>query len=233
MSDALQYTMFQDVFFPSDNGDADGTNFARNLLLAKELRYQPLMNTKIRETSIVIFDFETTGLRAETDRIIEIGGLKITRGRPMQEFQTLVKVPMSLSQEITKITGITDEMLTDCPTIEEVLKDFLSFIDGSIIAAHNADFDMAVLTAECTRLGIQIDWPCFCTLKLSRALLPDLNSRSLDNLAAHYGLTFEARHRSIGDCKVTYEVFKKLLDNEGVELASWSDFQPFSVVIGK
>jgi DNA polymerase III epsilon subunit-like protein len=88
---------------------------------------------------------------------------------------------------------------------------------------------MAFLKHACNRLGYQIEWSCFCTLKLARQLLPDLESKNLDSLAQHYGLSFAARHRSIGDCEVTGAVLNSLLRGEGAGLQQWKDFSPFQV----
>jgi DNA polymerase III epsilon subunit family exonuclease len=219
--------MFYDVFFPNDE---DGDDVAqRQLHLKRVLRFQPPKIQPIDQQSLVVFDFETTGLDVLKDEIIEIGGLLIEGGKPVKEFSSLVKPDVPLTDNIVKITGITEDMLADQPRINEILPEFLKFIDGSILVAHNADFDMAFLKAASERLGYQLDWPCFCTLKLARQLLPDLESKNLDTLAAHYGLTFESRHRSIGDCKVTSSVLQAFLKEDGAQLTTWNDFQPFAV----
>lgn len=225
MNPQLFYTMFQDVFFPKTQ--ATGSRQRSHLALQKVFRFVPVPQLAVRKSPLVIFDFETTGLDYNSDQIIEIGGLKVKNGEILEEFETLVKPTIPIGPQTEKITGITASMLEDKPVIDQVLPEFLSFIEGSVLAAHNADFDMAFLKMAGARLGYQVEWPCFCTLKLARALLPDLDSKSLDNLAAHYNLTFEARHRSIGDCKVTNLVLSKLLSNEGAKLRVWNDLQPF------
>ena len=107
--------------------------------------------------------------------------------------------------------------------------DFFRFIDGAILVAHNADFDWAFLRNGAARLGYQLSWPCFCTLKLARALLPQLESKNLDSLAKHFSLDFEARHRAIGDCKVTHGVLMGLLTGATPPLITWQDLQPYAV----
>ena len=233
MSKQLRYTMFQEVFFPGDGENNSSSDQTGKLTLSQLLRYRPQPDLEIRKTSIVVFDFETTGLHADQDYIIEIGALKIQDGKAIDEFQFLIKPPLALTEENTKLTGITTEMLQDAPTLSEVMPKFLTFIKGSILMAHNADFDMSFLRYEGAREDYEIDLPCFCSLKLSRQLLPDLQHKNLDSLAGHYGLTFEARHRAIGDCKVTYAVLERLLANEGSHLVTWRDFAPFSVTIDK
>ena len=223
----LQHSMFYDVLFPSQNDQAGET--PEDLALAKVLRFTAPRSATLSTTNLVIFDFETTGLDYENDRIIEIGGLKIVNGKMEDEFSTLIKPDIELPVEASKITGITPEMLADQPSIEEKLPEFLQFIEGCILVAHNADFDMSFLRNSARRLGYRLEWPSFCTLRLARLLLPDLESKNLDTLAAHYNLQFEARHRSIGDCKVTSAVLQSLLSNEGAHLTTWNDLQPFAI----
>ena len=223
--------MFHSVFFPPADEDESGAE--SNLLLQKVLRYGAPTNRFIKNCRLVVFDFETTGLDSNKDQIIEIGGLVVENGVAGGEFSTLVKPTIPLPEAASKITGITDEMLADQPPIDQELPKFLKFIEGSILVAHNAEFDMAFLRNACDRLGYQIQWPSFCTLKMARALLPDLESKNLDTLAKHYQLTFEARHRSIGDCKVTSAVLQSFLTNEGAHLQYWDDFEPYSVGISK
>lgn len=223
----LEHSMFYDVFFGAS--EQENQNQQSDLQLQKVLRFRPSLQQPIQASKLVVFDFETTGLDSEIDQIIEIGALLVEDGKPVKEFSTLVKPTVELEDTITKITGITKSMLEDQPAIEDVLPDFLRFFDGCILVAHNAEFDMGFLRKASALQGYQIDWPCFCTLKLARQLLPDLESKNLDTLAEHYDLNFEARHRSIGDCKVTSSVLRALLREEGEHLRSWRDFEPFYV----
>ena len=134
-----------------------------------------------------------------------------------------------LSAIVLKLTGISNEMLENQPSIDSALPKFLKFIEGSILVAHNATFDMAFLKAEVYRLGFDLEWSAFCSLKLARELLPELESKSLDSLAKHYQLEFEARHRSIGDVKVTIEFLEKILAEKGQHLSTWKDLKAFQV----
>jgi DNA polymerase-3 subunit alpha (Gram-positive type) len=211
----LQNSMFFDILFPADEDDAQGNS---QLFLQKVLRHQLAGDSIVRDSTLVIFDFETTGLDSLRDRIIEVGAIKYQNGERVADFSTLIKPDIPLP-----------DMLENQPTIEEVLPKFLQFIDHTLLVAHNAEFDMAFLKHACHRLGYQIEWSCFCTLKLARQLLPDLESKNLDSLAQHYGLSFAARHRSIGDCEVTGAVLNSLLRGEGAGLQQWKDFSPFQV----
>ena len=223
----LSYTMFQDVLFPSEEDSSKASQ--STLMLEKIFRFAPNLESSLKDMPLVVFDFETTGLDTNNDHIIEIGALKTVNGRILDEFSYLISSPVAISEVITGITGITPDMLLGKPPLEEVLPLFLQFIEGSILVAHNAEFDMAFLRSACLQSGIQINWPAFCTLKMARKILPELESKNLDTLAEFFGLTFEARHRSIGDCKVTSAVLQSLLSHEGVSLPDWRSVQPFAV----
>lgn len=225
----LAYTIFQDAFFPdADSDDADGS-YRSQLRLEKVTRFQVDHDAIMQETPLVVFDFETTGLDTQNDYVIEVGALKTLNGRICDEFSFLIQPPIPLTESVTTITGITTEMLQGQPTIDEVLPQFLAYIENSILVAHNAAFDMAFLQTICARQGIQIEWPAFCTLRMARQLLPQLESKNLDSLAEHYHLTFEARHRSIGDCKVTSAVLQSMLAEEAPDFVTWQHFQPFVI----
>lgn len=221
----LQHSMFHEVFFPTQKSEQS----EQDLFLSKLLRFQAPENAAIREQTLVIFDFETTGLDSKRDQIIEIGALRVEKGVVTDEFSSLIQVDQKLDETIVKITGITDEMLEGQPRIEEVLGAFLDFIQGAILVAHNADFDMGFLRSASEKQGYQLDWPCFCTLKMARQVLPELESKNLDTLAKHYGLEFEARHRSIGDCKVTSAVLQGMLAEQKDNLRNWEDLKSFAV----
>ncbi|RYZ52711.1 MAG: 3'-5' exonuclease [Proteobacteria bacterium] len=223
----LRNSMFQEILFP---GDEDEFGSQGQLFLQKVLRYHLAPDSLVMNSPVVIFDFETTGLDSIRDRIIEVGAIKYVNGKRVGDFSFLVKPEIPLPEIITKITGITPEMLEGQPAIEAVLPDFLQFIDKTVLVAHNAEFDMAFLRSACSRLGYQIEYPCFCTLKMARQLLPDLESKNLDTLAKHYELTFAARHRSVGDCEVTGAVLNNLLKKEGLHLQQWKDFESVQVV---
>ncbi|NRA44729.1 MAG: hypothetical protein HRU09_07220 [Oligoflexales bacterium] len=223
----LQYSMFHDVFFPAQDSKAEGGS--QDLSLRRSVTFFPNPKLDLAKANLAVFDLETTGLDSDSDRIVEIGALKICNGKVLGEFETLVDPQRDFPIEAQKVSGITPDMLVGKPNIAEVLPDFLKFIDGCILVAHNASFDMSFIRNNANRLGIDLQWPSFCTLKLARELLPDLERKTLDVLAEHYGLSFEARHRSIGDVKVTVGVLEQLMQNEGSYLSSWKDMEPFWV----
>ena len=228
MTGQLGYSMFQDVLFPaldtSLSQDRDAV-----LTLRRVKRYLPEPSYAMSDATLVVFDLETTGLDSDVDRIIEIGAIKLKGMQPVDQFSTLVKADIELTDDITKITGITQDMLEGQPSIDTVLPKFLEFIEGGLLVAHNAEFDLSMVRAACSRVGIDLEWPTFCTLKMARELLPDLENKKLDTIARHYGLTFEARHRSVGDVKVTVGVLRNLMAKHPERFTQWSGMKPFTV----
>ena len=182
-------------------------------------------NERIEEVPIVIFDFETTGLDVRSSRIIEIGAIKYQNRKEVDRFSHLIHIDIPISKEITQITGIDNSMLEGKPDFQTILPQFHDFLRGCVGLAHNAEFDMGMLFHESNRLGISCDYTIFCTLKMARSLVK-IERRNLDALAQHYGLTFESRHRSIGDILVTAGVFWRMLD-ENPDLKIISDFSPY------
>ncbi len=231
MSEALKHTMIYEVLFPSLVIDSNALA-EEALTLQKVIRFIPSQHQDIRDLPWVIFDFECTGLDQNEDRIVEIGAIRLSNFEPVAEFSTLIDPEIRMSDASMMITGISNEMVAGQPKAAEVIPQFLEFMEGCLLVAHNADFDLGFLTKAAARLGYQLDWPALCTLKMARSLLPDLESKSLDFLAQHFNLEFEARHRSIGDVKVTCAVLRELLNLTDPPAHRWQEFLPF-VVQGK
>lgn len=182
-------------------------------------------NDKIEQLPIVIFDFETTGLDIRTARIIEIGAIKYINKKEIDRLSFLINPGILISDEITKVTGITNDMLIDQPNFQSILPKFHDFLRGCVGLAHNAEFDVGMLYHESNRLGISCDYTVFCSLKMARELVK-IERRNLDALAQHYGLVFESRHRSIGDILVTAGVFWSMLE-ENPAIKTIADLYPY------
>jgi DNA polymerase III epsilon subunit family exonuclease len=181
--------------------------------------------TPLSQIPFVVFDFETTGVDHRNDRIIEVGAVRFENRKEVARFSQLINPGIKLPPEIIEITGIDDAMLIDAPSADRVIPSLHDFMRGAVGVAHNAEFDANFLSYESLRLGIQCNYHILCTLKLSRALLK-LPRYKLDSLAQHYGLTFESRHRSIGDILVTAEVLWRILD-ENKTIKTLSDIAPY------
>ena len=131
---------------------------------------------------IVVLDFESTGLNTQTDRVIEIGAVRLVNGTVADSMSVLVNPKQPLKAKITEITGINDRMLVDKETAETAIPALMDFIGGSPIAAHNASFDASLLKAELRRLGRSFDGPVLDTLTLSRKLYPEMKNHKLGSV---------------------------------------------------
>ncbi|AST59030.1 DNA polymerase III subunit alpha [Thermoanaerobacterium thermosaccharolyticum] len=164
------------------------------------------------DDSFVVFDIETTGLSSINDSIIEIGAVKIKDCRIVDTFETFVNPQIHISNFITKLTGITDDMVKRYPPIDEVLPKFLEFIKGSTLVAHNANFDVTFIKTKAKNLGIEVDNPVLDTLELSRHMYENLKNYKLDTVAQHLGVSLENHHRAVDDARATAEIFLKSIN---------------------
>ncbi|NLK37722.1 MAG: PolC-type DNA polymerase III, partial [Epulopiscium sp.] len=160
-----------------------------------------------------VFDIETTGLSKERDKITEIGAVKIKNGKIVDTYSTFVNPERPIPAEITKLTGITDEMVADAPTIHRVLPEFLEFCKDSVLVAHNASFDVGFIRVAAETLPVPaVDHTVLDTVELSRALLPDLSKHKLNIVAERLGVSLEGHHRAVNDAKATAEILLKFID---------------------
>ena len=165
------------------------------------------------DDTYVVFDIETTGLSKEKEMITEIGAVKVADGKIIDRFSTFVNPQRPISAEITKLTGITDDMVKDAPTIENVLPEFLKFCEDTVLVAHNASFDTGFIRIAAERAGLgELHHTIVDTLELARALLPELNKHKLDIVCEYLGVTLNGHHRAVNDAEATAEVFIKFLD---------------------
>jgi DNA polymerase-3 subunit epsilon len=174
---------------------------------------------RLDDTEFVVVDLETTGGAPSIDAgarghgIIEIGALRLRGGRIVERFSSLVHPGRRLPFFITQLTGITDAMLAEAPTIDAILPRFIDFAADAVLIAHNAAFDLAFLdTARVQLSGATFDQPHLCTLRLARRLTPQLRRRSLDALGGFFGIPLVDRHRAMGDARITAELFFHFLE---------------------
>ena len=167
----------------------------------------------LREATYVVFDIETTGLSITTDKIIEIGAVKIVQGVVTDRFETFVNPHRKLSTKISDLTGITDDQLVDAPSIEEVLPKFLDFIKGTVLVAHNAHFDVDHIRHNAFNLSLDVPQnPVIDTLNLARYFYSnELKRFNLDAVAKYFKVSSFTHHRAGDDAKATSEVFMLML----------------------
>ena len=189
--------------------------------LEKEYKFLSRARGKALEAlEYVILDVETTGLEPTQHELTEIGALKIQGEEIKEIFSTLIQPRIPIPPEITQFTGIDDEMVKHSPSAAEVLPKFIEFIDGSILIAHNAEFDLAFIKQNLKQVSDkELSNDVICTVKLARHLLPNLENYKLHTVANHFGIPVKNRHRAMGDAEATFQIwikFMALLKEKGI-----------------
>ncbi|GAA4285581.1 DEDD exonuclease domain-containing protein [Brevibacterium daeguense] len=181
---------------------------------AGQLTLQDL-GTPLADVTFVVVDLETTG---STD-ITEIGAVKTRGGEVIGEFATLVRPENSvISPFVERLTGITNGMVAQAPSLSAVLPSFLEFSRGAVLVAHNAGFDIGFLRSACESLDYTWpDPPVLDTVKLSRQVVPrgEVANHKLSTLAAHFGTAVEPNHRALADARATSEILHHVFDRFG------------------
>ncbi len=156
----------------------------------------------------VVVDVETTGGRPGLHRLTEIGAVKMIGGEVVDEFQTLLNPQRSIPANITRITGITHEMVADAPRFVEVAESFREFMGDAIFAAHNVNFDYGFISAEYEMIDQRFRHPKICTCASMRRLYPGHRSYSLKNLCRDFEIDLTQHHRALCDAKAAAELLK-------------------------
>lgn len=181
------------------------------------LRTVDVISLPLKDAPYVVFDLETTGSSAKEGAITEIGALKLVRGQIVDEFATLVNPNRPIEPFVSRLTGITDRMVADAPTVGEVMPLFEEFVEGCVLVGHNVHFDCTFITAA--RGGRPLPNSVLDTLNLARSLVPGLRRYRLASLVSHFGVRVVPNHRALADAAATAEVLLKLLkllDSAGV-----------------
>lgn len=163
-----------------------------------------------KEPRYAIVDIETTGGLVKRDKITEIAIVIHNGEEVIDQYQTLINPERSIPPFITDMTGITNEMVAEAPVFYEVAKDIVLKTEGAVFVAHNARFDYGFLREEFGRLGFTYTRKQLCTVRLSRKMIPELRSHSLDSLIRHFSIQVSHRHRALDDALATAEVFKRI-----------------------
>lgn len=180
-------------------------------------------NDKSLSQEFVVFDLETTGFSNINDKITEIGAVKIRDFEIVDRFSELVNPEKDISYRVQELTGITNEMVKDKPTIEEILPKFMEFVGDDVLVAHNADFDTEFIMQKCKEQGLEYKNKKVDTLMLARIMLPNLKRYKLDKVAKEVGVQLLNHHRAVDDAEATANIFIKflgMLKKQGVEKLS-------------
>lgn len=161
----------------------------------------------------VVFDIETTGLKAKFHELIEVAGVKVSGGKIVERFSEFVKPETPILPHITELTKITNEMVSGADDAKNVLSRFLEFAEGSVLVAHNANFDVGFLKRYAEKVNIPFDFCYVDTLGLSRKLVTNIKRHRLDRVAKALGIPFEGHHRAINDAEVTAKIFMVFADS--------------------
>ena len=169
-------------------------------------------NDKDLSQTFVVFDLETTGFSNKNDKITEIGAVKVKNFEIVDRFNELINPEKDISYKVQELTGITNDLIKDKPTIEEILPKFMEFVGDSVLVAHNAEFDIGFINQKCKEMNIEFKNKSVDTLMLARILLPHLKRFKLNNLTKELGVPLHNHHRAVDDAAATAQIFIKFLD---------------------
>lgn len=186
---------------------------------------------ELRSLEYAVLDVETTGgSAARGDRITEIAIVVVDGlGEVRDTYTSLVNPGRPIPPFISRLTGITDDLVRDAPPFGEVAGEVHEWLRNRIFVAHNVAFDWAFVDRELIEAGVGgLNSRRLCTVRLARRVVPELNRRSLGYLTDFFGIENEARHRALGDARATAEVFSRMLDRlEEREIRSWQSLEEF------
>lgn len=164
------------------------------------------------DETFVVFDIETTGFSYHKDTIIEIGAVKVEKGVVIERFSQLINPLRPIPPEISELTGISEDMVSDQPSLEEVLPRFMAFIEGAPVVAHNANFDCSFIRYYCEKLALPFTSLIVDTLALSRLLLTDIKKHNLKAVTKYLKIVLNDHHRAVADAEATARVFVKFTE---------------------
>lgn len=169
-----------------------------------------LLNEYIED--YVVFDLETTGVSPYNDEVIEISAVKARKGKVVEEFSQLVNPKRTIPFAASRVNNITDDMVSDAPFFDEVLRHFLEFVGEDVLVGHNIQsFDMKFIYRDCERYFHQLITNDYVdTLILAKRCFPEWRHRRLGDLADYYGISTQGAHRALADCRMNQRVFELL-----------------------
>lgn len=216
--DKINLCKFPDNFVIKERPKKSAPHYFSNVLPkpATSLKVKSLFDEtvdlpkEVLSKTIVSVDLETTGTNPLTDKITEIGAVKIVDGKIAEEWSALINPGIPIPERIIEITGIDDEMVADKPSISEIFGDFLCFCNGCTLLGQNIiEFDSKFLEKTANDLGYKFDKEYEDTLILARKILPQLKNHKLNTIADEFGIEFR-HHRALSDAYATAEIYLEL-----------------------
>ena len=164
------------------------------------------------DTEYCVLDLETTGISYKTEKITEVGIIKYKNGEVIDEFECFVNPEKPIPPKVVEITHITDDMVKDAETIDKVIPKIIDFIGDSVLVAHNADFDIGYLKYNFEKYGYKLENTYIDTLRLAKAIFPDLKKYKLGLIADSLKIKVDVAHRALDDVKTLVAVFKVMIE---------------------
>ncbi|KLU65631.1 DNA polymerase III PolC-type [Desulfosporosinus acididurans] len=164
------------------------------------------------DTTYCVLDLETTGFSPVTEKITELGIMKLQAGKVIDQFSCFVNPQKPIPARVVEVTNITDDMVRNAETIEQVFPKMLEFIKDSVLVAHNAEFDLGFLKHNANILGYEFDYTYLDTLSLAKEVFPDFKTYKLGRIAKNLGIKVEVAHRALDDVDTTVKVFMVMLE---------------------
>lgn len=166
----------------------------------------------------VFLDIETTGGSALSSRITEIGALRVENGKPVAHYKQLINPEEPVPSFITRMTGISNEMVWNQPIFRGIADDLELFLSDALFIAHNVSFDYSFIKMEFDKIGYRFNMDRMCTARLSRALYPEHRSHALDRIIERMNLQVDNRHRAYDDAQVLYKFFTHEYEKRGLDI---------------
>ena len=165
-----------------------------------------------RVNNYTVIDLEMTGLHPKSDKIIEIGAIKVKNGKIIDTYAMMVNPMMVIPQRIIELTGITNEEVSRGEDMDVAMAGLLKFIGGEELVGQNITFDYSFIKQWAINKRIPLEVKAYDTLKLARQLLPVEQPKNLEALCEYFGINRENAHRALDDPEETRQIFEKLMD---------------------
>lgn len=192
--------------------EGEKSPLSKAAIIQMDRNKQSAKQHRAKQLGYVVIDVETTGLDSDMSEILELGAIRVIEHEIADTFSALVRPEGPIPAEITSLTGITQEMVSEQGSaLQPLLEQFWAFVGQSPVVGHNLDFDLAFLKKASVRFGVSMpNVPIRDTLKLARRKLRDLPNHRLDTLAEHFDIERTQQHRALPDCIATFRVYEKL-----------------------